>query len=257
MIILTLMLLVLLAVIFGVFFLIFKLIWLVCKKNTNRGPLIGAGICTLGCTLLMGFVIYTGYRAIISPFEGIIANAKTNPTPVYGERTYTDDQYPFALTVYDGMDFSKWINLGNLQLKVGIDTNLFKKDADGKDIVNTSGLASLLIRQTNASDDPFVSLQNLFADKQQHFEITSQGPMEINGMPAYQINGNIIGSFSVDTDAGVSVDPQAHQLPFWLAAIQTQPHTIYYVVPLSLDRAPGMEEQAQQMIHSFNLVPAN
>jgi hypothetical protein len=86
------MALIVLLVVFAVFFLIFKLIWMICKKNTNRGPLLGAGVCTLLCALLMGSVLYMGYRAVLSPFQGIMANVKANPAPVYGERTYTDDK---------------------------------------------------------------------------------------------------------------------------------------------------------------------
>lgn len=242
MIILTLMSLVVLAFVFAVFFLIFKFIWLLCKKNTNRGPLIGAGICTLGCTVLLAFALYMGYRAVISPFEGIIANVKANPAPVYGERTYTDDKYPIALTVYDGMDFSKWITLGNIQLKAGIDTNAFKKDAAGKNPDDV--FFSLLLRQADATGDSLEKVREELATAQANrkIEIADSAFTEINGLPAYQANGEAY------SDRG--------KLNFWLTAVQAQPHTIYYVGALTLQNTPEIAEKAQSMTHSFKLVPA-
>lgn len=256
---LVIMTLLVLAVVFGVFFLFFKILWLIFKKNTNVGPLIGATVCTLGCALLLAFAVYTGYKAVITPFQDIIANVKANPAPIYGERTYLDDQYPFALTVYDGMDFSKWITLGKVQFKLGIDTNVFKKDSAGKSITDTSSLAAILVHQTDATEDSFAKLQKQFSDAQnQQLEITSQSLTEVNGFPAYQASGEINGHASLDSENGFTSDAASHKLPFWLMAVQTEPTTVYYIAVFALDNMPELDQQAQQIIRSFKLVqPSN
>ncbi len=240
---LILMALVVLVVVFAVFFLIFKLIWMICKKNTNRGPLLGAGVCTLLCALLMGSMLYMGYRAVLAPFQGIMANVKANPAPVYGERTYTDDTYPFTLHVYNGMDFSKWISLGDIQLKAGIDTNAFKKDAAGKKSTEDFSIA-LLLRQDNITGDPLESVQTQLASAQtsRQIEIKEASLTQINGMPAYQANGEAYSNRG--------------KLNFWLTALQAQPHTVYYIGVLALNDTPEIAKQAQDMTHSFSLVSA-
>lgn len=242
--ILIIMALIVLAVVFAVFFLFFKVLWLLFKKHTNTGPLIGAAVCTIGCTLLAAFTVYSGYKAIITPFQGIIANVKANPAPVYGERTYTDDKYPFVLTVYDGMDFSKWITLGGVQLKLGIDTNAFKKDAAGK--AHENPLFSILLRQTDVtSADPFEDLQKQLksAQDQRRIELTDMSPTEVNGLPAYQVSGEAY------SDRG--------KINFWLTAVLEKPSTVYYIGILSLQDTPALTEQIQTTTHSFKLLGAS
>lgn len=240
--ILIIMALLLLAVVFAVFFLIFKLIWLIFKKHTNVGPLIGAGICTLGCALLVTLGTYRGYKAIVAPFQEVIARVKQNPAPQYGERVYVDDTYPLELTVYDGMDFSKWISIANVQLKIGMDTNAFKKDAAGKPHENP--LFAVLLRQANASSttDPFATLQQELtqAQSQRRIEVTDMRPTEINGLPAYQVNGEAY------TNRG--------KVNFWLTALQAQPALLYYVGVFAQQNTPSLTQQAQTMTHSLKLI---
>lgn len=227
--------------VFAVFFLLFKVLWLLLKKNSYKGPLIGAGICTLLCAIVISIGVYTGYKAVTSPFKEIMANVATNPKPVYGERTYQDDTYPFELSVYDGMDFSKWISLGDMQLKLGMDTNAFKKNADGKKPEDI--LFSVLLRQQKVnSKDPFGTLQNQLtsAQDQRRIELTDMRPTEINGLPAYQASGEAYSNRG--------------KLNFWLSAVQTQPDTVMYVCAFSLQNTDRVTEQAQQMTHSVRVL---
>lgn len=229
--------------VFAVFFLLFKVLWLLLKKNTNTGPLIGAGICTLLCAILVSIGIYSGYKAVVSPFKEVIAQVAANPNPVYGERTYQDDTYPFELTVYDGMDFSKWISLGDIQLKLGMDTNAFKKNAEGKKPEDV--LFSILLRQPKEnSKDPFDTLQQQLASAQdqRRIELTDMRPTEINGLPAYQASGEAYSNRG--------------KLNFWLSAVQTQPDTVLYVAAFSLQNTAHVAEQAQQMTRSVRLTSA-
>ena len=53
-----------------------------------------------------------------------------NPAPVFGEHVYTDPLYRFQLDVFDGMDFSEWMEWDDVDVKLGVDTNVFKTDAD-------------------------------------------------------------------------------------------------------------------------------
>ncbi len=231
---------VLLAV-FAVFFLLFKVLWLLLKKNTNTGPLIGAGICTLLCAIVVSIGIYSGYKAVVSPFKEVMAHVAANPNPVYGERTYRDDTYPLELTVYDGMDFSKWISLGDIQLKLGMDTNAFKKNVDGKKPNDV--LFSVLLRQQKAnSKDPFDTLQKqlVSAQDQRRIEVTDMRPTEINGLPAYQASGEAYSNRG--------------KLNFWLSAVQTQPDTVVYVGVLSLQGTAKIAQQAEQMTHSLRII---
>ena len=241
--ILILLALFVLAVVFAVFFLIFKVGWLIFKKNTYRGPLIAAGVCTFLLTLAVGTGCYKGYQRMMSPFRAIIARVQANPTPVYGERTYADDTYPFTLTVYDGMDFSNWMNLAGVQLKIGIDTNAFKKDATGHTPRNV--LLSVLVRQPNASANTFAQLQEQLnqAQQQRRLEIYSSQEAEMNGLLAYQAQGEAYSNQG--------------KLNFWLTALQTPDHTVYYIVALALRNDPSLAEPAQHMIQSFNLTPPN
>ena len=241
---LIIMALIVLAVVFAVFFLFFKVLWLLFKKNTNAGPLITAGVCTLACMALVTLAVYTGYKAVITPFEGMMANVKNNPALVYGERTYTDDKYPFELTVYDGMDFSKWITLGNIQLKVGMDTNAFKKDTAGKTQENP--LFSVLLRQADVNAvDPFEELQKQLksAQDQRRIELVDISPTEVNGLPAYQANGEAYSNRG--------------KINFWLTAVQEKPNTVYYIGILSLQNTPSTVEQVQTITHSFKLLPTS
>ncbi len=239
--ILIIMALIVLLVVFAVFFLFFKVAWLIFSKNTNRGPLIAAGVCTALLTVLVGVGIYQGYRAVVAPFRGVIARVQANPAPIYGEHSYEDDTYPFKLTVYDGMDFSNWINLAGIQLKIGIDTNAFKKGSTEQ--TNNEPLLAVIVRQANVSSKyPLEDLQKKLAEieDQRQLELTSAQVTQINGLPAYQAVGEAY------TNRG--------KIHFWLTAVQAQPDTLYYMGAFDIQGSQTWAEQAQTMINSFSLV---
>ncbi len=229
-----------LVAVYAVFFLLCKVGWLIFKSHSNKGPLITAGVCTVLLSVLVGGGIWLGTRAILAPFQGIKARIAQNPAPIYGEHTYQDERFPFELTVYDGMDFSNWINLGGLQLKLGADTNLFKKDSAGKTPQN--GLFALLIRQAPIeAEDPLSVLPSQLqaAQAQRRLTVTSAQLTTINGLPAYQAQGEAYSNRG--------------KVNFWVTNFQADPGTLYYVVILALNDTPEITQQALGMENSFRL----
>lgn len=238
---LSIMALLVLLFVFAVCFLLFKAIWLICKKHTNRGPLIAAGICTALFATVVVIGSYTAYKKVMAPFTDIMARVKQNPAPVYGPHTYTDDTYPFEMTVYDGMDFSKWIHIGEVQLKLGIDTNVFKKDAAGKQ--TTDFLLGAIARQsTTQPEQSFQELQKqLFAAQaQRRLEIKTAQETVINGHTAYVAQGEAYSNRG--------------KIDFDLTAIQAE-NTVYYLLWLSTSPNPEILQVAQQMANSFVILP--
>lgn len=239
--ILILFALLLLAVVYAVFFVVFKLAWLLFKSHSNKGPLITAGVCTVlvGAVLTVG--AWMGVRLVTAPFTELAARVKQNPAPVYGQRVYQDNRFPFELTVYDGMDFSKWISLGGLDLKLGIDTNAFKKNAQGKPHENF--LISILARQSAIDDkDPLQVLQSQLeaAQAQRRLTLSSQERTTINDLPAYLAQGEAYSNRG--------------KINFWVSGVQTAPDTLYYVGVLALLDTPQVQQQAQSMVSSFHLI---
>ena len=229
-----------LAACFAVFFGVFKIGWLIFKSHSNKGPLLAAGVCTVLLGTAIGLGAWLGVRAVMAPFQGIMARVKQNPAPVYGQHSYRDDRFPFELTVYDGMDFADWINLGGLDIKLGIDTNLFKKDAAGKAPQN--GLVAILLRQPSIQDDdPLSVLQSQLeaAQLQRRLTLTHAERTQVNGVPALQAQGEAYSNRG--------------KVNFWLSALQTKPDTLYYVGVLSLQDTQPWAQQAQDMLASFRL----
>ena len=229
-----------LAAIFAVCFGVFKLGWLAFKNHSNKGPLVAAGICTVLVAGAITLGTWLSVRAVMAPFQRMMARVKQDPTPVYGQRVYQDDTFPFELAVYDGMDFSNWIRLGNVDLKLGIDTNAFKKDSSGKRTEDF--LIAAVVRQTNVDEkQPFELLQAQLnnAQAQRQLTLAKAGPAEVNGLPAYQATGEAYSNRG--------------KLNFWLSAVQPAPDTLYYVGVLSLQDTPQLAQEAQGMLDSFRL----
>lgn len=230
-----------LAVVYAVFFLLCKAGWLIFKSHSNKGPLITAGVCTVLCAVLVGIGLWLATRMALAPFQEVMARIKQNPTPVYGEHTYQDNRFPFELTVYDGMDFANWISLGGVDIKLGMDTNAFKKDADGKRPDNV--LFAVLIRQTPIeADDPLAVLPSQLeaAQAQRRLTVTSAEHTTINGLPAYQAQGEAYSNQG--------------KLNFWVTNVQTDPKTLYYIVVLAPRDTPQLSAQALGMENSFRIL---
>ncbi|MBR2082984.1 MAG: hypothetical protein IJ876_08310 [Elusimicrobiaceae bacterium] len=239
--ILIILALIALVVVYAVFFLLCKVGWLIFKSHSNKGPLITAGVCTVLVAVLITIGTWLTTRAILAPFQGIMARVQKNPAPVYGEHTYQDATFPFELTVYNGMDFADWITLGDVQLKLGMDTNTLKKDASGK--AEENFLIAAIIRQTNVKEkDPFEVLQEQLqaAQAQRQLLITAQERTLVNGLPAYQTQGE-----------GYS---NRGKLNFWLTALQSDPQTLYYIGALSMNNTPELAQQALDMENSFHMI---
>lgn len=238
--ILIILALIALAVVYAVCFLLCKVAWLIFKSHSNKGPLITAGVCTVLVAVLTGVGIWAGTRAVLAPFQGIKARIAQHPAPVYGEHTYRDDRFPFELTVYDGMDFSDWMSLGGVQFKLGIDTNAFKKDASGKRPENF--LIAALIRQSAIDDKaPLEVLQSQLdaAQAQRQLAISTAQYTTVNGMPAYQAQGEAYSNRG--------------KINFWTTGVQTAPDTLYYVIALAMNDTPTLQMQALGMENSFRL----
>ena len=187
MITLIILLLIVVGIIYLLFFGILKLIWILCKSNRNFWPLILAGVGTILFCTCVGLGIGWGVKKVMAPFKEVIARTKSNPEITLGPRTYQDDRFPFQLTVFDGMDFSKWIPIGKAYLKIGVDTNFFKT----KSSTEKSMLSLLLVRTpVENKENPFAQWENLKNDpgSQTHFKITSEEETTINGFPARRID---------------------------------------------------------------------
>lgn len=232
--------LVALAAIYAVFFLVFKLGWLLFKSHSNKGPLITAGVCTVLLAGAIGIGTWMGVRMVMAPFNAIIARVKQNPAPVYGEHLYRDETFPFELTVYDGMDFADWIKLGGVDVKLGIDTNVFKKNAAGKPHENS--LVAILVRRSEIHEKaPLEGIQSQLknAQAQRQISLYSEQYTTVNGLPAYQAKGEAYSNRG--------------KVNFWLTAFLTAPQTVYYVGALSLQDTPQMQQQALATVNSFKL----
>lgn len=231
-----------LAVVFAVFFVLCKLLWLLFRSHSNKGPLISAGVCTL---LLIATVVigtWIGVRMVLRPFEGMIARVKQNPYPIYEQRLYKDTQYPIELPVFDGMDFSNWMSVNNVQFKLGIDTNVFKKSSAKS---TAPFLMAALGRQANANaTQPFAALQQQLQNLQQQrrLEITADAWTQIDGMPAYQAQGEAYSNQG--------------KINFWFTALQTPQHTNYYLGIFAVANTPTLTEQALAMQQGIRLLPA-
>ncbi len=233
-------LLLVLAAIYGVFFLFFKVIWLLLKKSQNKWPLILAGISTALSVFFVMWMTWWGVNKIMTPFRPAYARIKANPQPIYGLRTYTDSKYGFTLQVKDGMDFSEWIDFDGASLKAGINTNIFKKDAAGKQISGPV-LFSMLIRQTSNINekDPFASLEKELSTSssgQDRFEIKQMTKETIDGYPAYYIEGIAYSNRG--------------PIPAWVEAIYDN-HAILYVAIASFNKEDISGEEARAFVSSL------
>ncbi len=234
---LLLLLLFAIAGVYGVFFLFFKIVWLLCKKHTNKWPLILAGLSTVLSGILLAMFTWWGVRQIIKPFVPLQQRIIQNPQPRYGIRTYTDPQYAFTLQVPDGMDYSDWISFKGASIKLGINTNLFKKNEVGKNIEGPI-LFSMLIRQTQKIDaqHPFAALEQvenkIFQTRRSdiRLDIQQKSSFTVDGYPAYYMRGQLL------SDKGPAV-------PIYMQGLY-QPGTVIYVHALDMSTHDATSSQA-------------
>lgn len=233
---LILLLLVVAIITYAIFFGIFKLIWILCKSNRNMWPLILAGVCTLFLALLVALSVGWGVNKVMKPFQTMRAEIKNNPQPIYGQHTYKEGMAPYSLTVMDGIDFSDWIHFASGDVKLGIDTNLFKAKKDD----TKTYLAGALARRQHPQGETFQQMWNSAKDKediQGRIQIASEKEITVNGMPGYLLNGTAY------TNRG--------PLPFWFQAVEAEPQMTYYLVFVTLGRTEDKTEQVQRMLQSF------
>lgn len=233
---LVILLLIAAAVVYAVFFLIFKLIWMITKKQSNKWPLILAGVCTvLFCGAAVGGAVWGVYK-VIKPFSGMIERAQSNPRPIYGEIVYTDPEYGFQLTVFNGMDFSDWIHFNGADIKLGIDTNVFKKDNAGKNAEETVTLAAILRLQNDPEKTSLKTLEeSLKASKDRRLEIHEIRSARVNGNPALYV-------------AGTAYSNRGESVPCWLMGVE-HGGFVYYVAIMEISEQPS--QQPEQTVQSL------
>lgn len=225
------------AVVYAVFFLIFKVIWMIIKKQSNKWPLIWAGVCTvLFCGAAIGGAVWGVYK-VMKPFSGIIERVRANPQPVYGQTVYTDPEYGFQLTVFNGMDFSGWMHFNGADVKLGIDTNVFKKDNAGKNLEEPFTLAALL-RLENKPDQTSVEAleQGLKANKDRRLDVNQIRRTSIDGHPALYVSGAVYSN-------------QGESIPVRLMAAEDGEH-VYYISILEVtkdENSPALEQTVQSL----------
>lgn len=235
---LIILLLIVAAIVYAVFFLIFKVIWMIIKKQSNKWPLILAGICTVlfcaGSAALIGWGAYK----VIKPFTGIIERVQANPRPVYGETIYTDPEYGFTLTTFNGMDFSDWVHLQGVDFKVGVDTNAFKKDNAGKVTADPFTLA-LIARLRNEKDKTSVRAleEGLKASKDRRLEINEMRPMKVDGNPALYVSGTVYSN-------------RGESIPVWAIAAENGQY-VYYLGIMEVSQNGTNTLQPEQTVQSL------
>lgn len=239
---LIILLLIAAAVVYAVFFLIFKLIWMIIKKQSNKWPLILAGICTvLFCGAAIGGVMWGVYK-VMKPFTGIVERIEANPNPIYGETVYTDPEYGFELTVFNGMDFSDWMHFNGLDAKLGIDTNVFKKDNAGKNIEGPVTIAALLRTKNYSEKTSITALEEALANnKDRRIEVSTLRHTSINGNPALYVTGTVYSN-------------RGDNLPLWMVAAENGKY-VYYVIMLQIAEQPTL--QPEQTVQSLRFTRKN
>lgn len=226
------------AVTYGIFFLLFKLIWIWCKKEGNKWPLILSGILT-GLTWLGLFLLFhVAMTMLVAPFQGIVQDIAKNPAPVYGERTYQDTTYPVALDVFDGIQFSDWITFDKAAVKIGVDTNVFK--AKDKKLLT----ALLLVRSTTTNKGPentFAEIDGLLgkAQQQRRLEVNQKQQLTLQGKPAYFITGVASTNQGMADLAGV--------------ALYNNTQEVYYLVAFNLGEKAD-NAKLEQTVKSLRLM---
>lgn len=230
-----------LAVIYGIFFLCFKLIWVLLKKHQNKWPLILAGISTFISCVLLAWAIIWSFNKMLAPFIPLQQRIESNPQPQYGISHYTDPVYPISLQCPDGVDFSEWINyFPGLEVKLGINTNVFKKDENGNKIDRPFILCAI-VRQTENIDaqHPFGFVeQSLLGKQDPRFKVEEYGPQTVDGMPAYYMQG--------------TVHTNQAELPVWLKAVYKE-GTIVYVFATTLLGNATSDQETKNLVDSLKL----
>lgn len=241
---LIILLLIIAAVVYAVFFLIFKVIWMIIKKQSNKWPLILAGVCTvLFCGAVAGSAVWGVYK-VMKPFTGIIERVEANPAPVYGETVYTDPEYGFTLTTFNGMDFSDWMHFGEADVKLGIDTNVFKKDSAGKDFDGPVTLAGI-VRLPNKPEKTSVKAmeQGLKNNKDRRLDIAEMRPMRVDGNPALYVAGTIYSN-------------RGESIPVWAVAAENGKY-VYYVAIMEVAQDGNNTLLPEQTVQSLRFSAKN
>ena len=229
------LLLLFLAVIYGISFGVFKLIWILFKKKRNFWPLILAGISTFLICVLCVVGIWWAAQRMITPFKPLFSQVQNHPEQVFGPQLYHDTTFPFELTVFDGMTFSDWITLKPVNIKIGLDTNYFKKANTDEE---KPFLLATFVRYTQAdSTEPFEEIKKVLETKDRRLQIQTQTQTTINGLPAYLIKA-------------IAYSNQG-PLQAWLGAYHTGKNELFYLLFLAPD--DKNEAQVQEMLQSFRL----
>lgn len=241
--ILLILLILVLVAIYAVFFLLFKVVWMILKKNKNKWPLILAGISTVLFLVVFGGAAAWGAYKVVSPFRGVISRISDDKAPEYGQRVYTDPVYRFEVDVYDGMDFSEWMHFDDLDVKAGIDTNVFKKDDAGKSYEGPITFA-VLLRQTDVDDGhPLEDLRQALAAgiQRRQLDITSEEELTIDGRPALYVSGTAYSN-------------RGESAPFWLTAAFDDYGQVFYAVTFTVGQ--GADGNAEKTARSLRFVSA-
>lgn len=223
-----------LVITYAVFFLLFKIIWILLKNPSNKWPLIWAGISTIAFSIAFVAMTAWGVYKVISPFKGMISNLSENPTPIYGERIYTDPIYRFQLDVFNGMDFSDWIEIDDLDVKIGVDMNVFKETTspEEKEQNEKNFMGVLLLRQDEVDEGhPMEALRKALSstDNRRDVEILSQEDFMIDGYPAIFATGRLSARNGNQVFTAVTAIADAYQQVFYVISFAPEtPEAISY-----------------------------
>lgn len=231
--------------VYAVFFLLFKLVWILMKKDTNKWPLIWAGVSTVLFGIVLGGAAAWSVYKVVSPFRGMIERYSANPEPVYGQHVYTDPIYRFQLTALNGMDFSEWVEFDDLDAKIGVDMNTFKKvsSAEEKQAIDAAFTGAILLRQDEVDEghplqplrEALISAEN----SRKSLEILSQEDFTVDGYPAMFVTARARSN-------------SGKQMFFAMSAIADSYQQVFYVIAFSAD-TPEASANALQLARSLQL----
>ena len=193
-IIVILALLILAAMIYGVFFLIFKLGWVVAGKNTNKWPLILAGISTVLLFAVSILSLMVGLNKYVSPIMDVVNTTLQKTEITTGVRPYTDPKYGFTINLFGGTEMTKWIEIDKeSSLIFGFDTNIGAVSKKNRTMQNDANMippiSGLLVFVQQ--EEPLANVQEYLMQQVNALQETQNYQFQLKGEPDYSVPNTV------------------------------------------------------------------
>lgn len=187
-------LLILAAMIYGVFFLIFKLGWVVAGKNTNKWPLILAGISTVLLFAVSILSLMVGLNKYVSPIMDVVNTTLQKTEITTGVRPYTDPKYDFTINLFGGTEMTKWIEIDKeSSLIFGFDTNIGAVSKKNRALQNDANMippiSGLLVFVQQ--EEPLANVQEYLMQQVNALQETQNYQFQLTGEPDYSVPNTV------------------------------------------------------------------